>query len=250
MLDELRRLLQSYDFLHRALEDHGDTLCSLAADKIRLERDRLFVELVNYNSSEPQVTLAQIRFFLAGLADLASDPEQAEILRQACLSAAERLAGDIVQQDQVCQSFVPLPAIRPPVPTVKPYLSLQDVWLLNSTSDRTSIIGRDYRYLFTNKANAAFHKMPAADFVGRPSHTIVGDKCFRDLTKPSLDECFAGHALAFAVSHRAGKKMITYASSVEPIRDAGGDVVAALISAKDVTRYAVRADRVWPGRDE
>jgi PAS domain-containing protein len=250
MLDELRRLLQSHEFLHRALEEHGDTLCSKAVDNLRRERDRVFFELVSYTSSHPQVTLAQLRFLLSGLFDLASDPEQVEALSQTCLQTAERLAGDLLRQDQTYQSMLALPATERPVGSLTKSVSPQEAWLLDSMSDRASVYGLDYQYLFTNKANAAFHGMPAADFIGCPSHTIVGDRCFRELTKPSLDKCFAGHPLDFAVSHRVGRKKLTYAASVEPVRDAGGNIVGALVTTKDVTHYAVQAERVWPGRDE
>jgi PAS domain-containing protein len=250
MMDELRRLLKSHDFLSRALEEHGNALNRVDADNLRRERERVFFELVNFTSSHPQVTLAQMRFLLSGLADLASDPEQADFLRLACQQTAERLANDMLQQDPTRLSLLALQATERGVGATAPSISPQEAWLLDSMADRAFVYDRDYRYVFTNKANAGFHRKAAADFVGRPSHTIVGDKCFKELTKPTLDKCFAGRSLAFAASHRVGTKMLVYAASVDPVRDARGDVVSAMIVCRDVTRYSVPADIVWPGPDD
>ena len=241
---KLNRLLQSHEFLQRALKDYGPALGAKEQKKLRREAEKAFSELVHYPSSDPRVTLAQVELLMSALPQHPSDSDEAQALRDVCLESVKRLAAEAAklveprggQKLRGNSSSIVLPA--------------HELQLLDSQSDRISIFDRDYRYKFTNKANAAFHGRKSADFVGMPSQVLVGTKCFVELTKPSVDACFAGRTLKFPVSLTRGKKMLVYAATVEPVRNGHDQVVAAMVITRDVTNYGIAAEKIWPAMDE
>ena len=236
MPDELRRMLTSYEFLDRALGEHGAALPAADADKLRSERDEVFLDLLRYSSADPRITLAQIDLLLASLTELASEPGRARMLSKACRTTAARLASQIQRQ-----------TARGPAPGISP----QEAALLDSLPDRASLYDRDYRFIFTNRANAAFHGIAAADFVGRPCWSIVGARCFEELAKPSIDACIAGRPVSMVATHRAGGRLLTYAVTLDPVRNDAGNVVSTLIVARDVSGLSVDTPKVvWPAPGE
>lgn len=242
MPQELRRLLNSHEFLQQAIKEHGAGFSSTELDRVRRECDRIFFELVNYSSTHAEITLAQLNFLLLSLVELASDKSQGEILRRSCLATAQRLA----------TSAPPKSAKAPPptgdntaAPALNPVVTPREERLLNSITDRAAICDRDYRYLFVNKANAAFHNLTPADFIGRKIDTVVGKKIFRKLTKPTVDRCIAGESFSLTVGYKSPDKAQTFAAQFAPIRNESGEVVAAMVISRDVTAFPVEPESVW-----
>ncbi len=224
MPDKLRRLLQSHEFLDRALKEYGAAMAAADAENLRADRARVFNELVEHTSADPRVTIAQISFLMAGLAALSANSAEAQRLRAACTHHVERLAG--------------------------PALSQEQYGLLDSMTDRVGIYDRNYRYVFTNKANAAFHGRRQSEFIGLPSWTVVGQECFETVTRPKLDACFAGRSVTFVAGESDGAASTIYSVRYDPIRDRSGGVTSALVVARDVTSLAVRSEMDWPLPDE
>lgn len=239
---DLRRLLNSHEFLQQAIQEHGDVLSESELDGIRTERDRIFYELVNYSSTHPQITLAQINFLLMSLTELASDKALAETLRRSCLATAQRLA--ISSSPRAMEKTDPAGEANIAV-GAQPVITPREARLLNSITDRAAICDRDYRYLFVNKANAAFHRLTPTDFVGRKIDTVVGKKIFRKLTKPTIDRCMAGESFSITVGYKVQPKARTFAAQCAPIRNDQGDVVAAMVISRDISQFPVEPESVW-----
>lgn len=91
MPDNLRRLLRSHDFLHKALQLHGPKLAAADRERMQNERDGIMLQLIKYRSSEPRITLAQFNILIGSLGELCPDKEKADLLIRSCQEAAERL---------------------------------------------------------------------------------------------------------------------------------------------------------------
>jgi len=245
MPHELRRLLNTHEFLQQALRDYKSVMSKEHLEGLRRDQDRVFGQLVNYVSIHPQVTLAQLNFLLCGLAEMAANKKQAETLRQTCLATAERLAGSgnaSPGSHPAGQSSRSVGTLSEPTPLPGGVpLTGRETWLLDRISDRAAICDRQYRYLFSNRANAAFHHKPPAEMVGKPVATIVGKRRFEEITAPAMEKCFAGQSISFPVSYISGNRTMTYSISCEPMRDDAGDVVAAICISRDISNYAIRS---------
>lgn len=245
MPNELRRLLNSHEFFQQAIRDYRSAMSREHLEGLQSDRDRVFDELVNLKSSQPNVTLAQINFLLLRLVELAPDQKEAERLRKACSAKAQTLAkiamGTATGSDRRVASVQCSVAGGPTQPIVTP----GDARLLDSMSDRAAICDREFRYLFTNKANAAFHGMPADEFIGRSTVSVVGKKVFENVTKPVFSRCFAGETVSVTVGFQGRGRSVTYAARCEPIRDENGAVVAGMLISRDVSELSVEPESVW-----
>ena len=69
--------------------------------------------------------------------------------------------------------------------------------LLDSVPERVAVISLDFRYIYCNAPNAAFHAKRPADFIGKHLSEIVGEESFRKRGKPRLEQCFAGARVSY-----------------------------------------------------
>jgi PAS domain-containing protein len=227
MASELMRLLQSHKFLKQALHDHASKLSRIDARDLERRMDGIFLDILEHASEHPSVTLAQARFCLSSLADLVPDANEGSALRTACLGHLDRL------QQQIAK----LPA-KPPPPLEYRYL--------DSLSDRVAVIDAEYRYVFTNEANARFHGENAVDFVGRPNWVVTGQRFFELGNKPRFDACLAGRPVSYVSAHPAGDPSKLYAVNIDPIRGAGGRIGSIVVTCRDVSDLPVPAGLIVP----
>lgn len=237
--DELKRLMNSHDFVHRALTEHGHALAPSEVARLERDRDELFLRLVNFTSSDPRVTLAQVRCLLMSLASLATHANQADMLREACLAAVERLA--------------PLPPSRkaPQHPPLPPAGSADDQYppqpvrdLLDSLTDRIAVADRSYCYVFSNRANARFYGISQSDMRNVSIASVVGSKVFRTFTKPNLDICFTGRSTSHFVRFHCSSKPRLSSTHLNPIRDSDGTVRWVIATIRDVTGAPIPGELV------
>lgn len=239
MPHELTRLLSSYRFLQQALVEHRGSMTDANIRDLTSELEDVFASLVDYSSPHKQVTLLQSTFLLSSMSDMVPDRAQAAKLLKKCLSNARRLAGPDA------------PALEPPMrdapceTAATALLAPREARLLNSLSDRASICGRDYRYMFTNRANATFHGKTPDEMVGKPAIKFVGQRRFEEVSKPTLEKCFAGQSISFPISYSSGARTMTYSISCEPVRNDDGDVVAALCICRNISSYAIISDVLY-----
>jgi PAS domain-containing protein len=245
--DELRKLLATHDFLNEAIKSHGAELGLSGAGELLGQRDETFLKLLKFVSADPRVSLAQIECFVSSLASLAPEPEQGAVLRNACVEIAARLAEQAAANASVHNSFEDARPLHCPTLDKRQTPAAQYGAMLDSISDRAGLFDLDYRYTLTNRVNADFHLRSPDEFRGKPSWLMVGDENFSRFTKPSLDQCYAGHSVSLFASYKRGRSRVTYSLKFDPIRDAKGDVQAVFAVARDVSKISVRSKVVWPG---
>lgn len=238
MPDKLKRLLKSHEFVHRALVDHHRSLAPADVARLERERDALFLELVTFTSTDPRVTLAQVRFLLTSLAAIASNPDQAELLRSACLEAVDRLITDTrtrpALQEQTLENSRP----------TERYPPQQTRELLDGLTDRVGIADRDYRYVFANRANASFYGIPQAEMERLPIASVVGSSVFSVFTKPNLDLCFEGQSISRYVRFHCRLKPRVSSTRLDPIHDQNGTVRWVIVTIRDVSGILIPSELV------
>lgn len=241
----VRRLLQMHDFLHRSLQEHGAGLAAAVRESMQKERDDLLLKLITHRSSEPQITLAQFKVLISSLAEQCANPETAAVLTQSCLEAAERL----VRQSNRSRAMGEEEKGKADVERRRVQQLTEQQRLWDALPDRVGVIDRKYRYVWTNKANAAFYNTPPAAFVSQYLREQVGNKCFTELSKPHLDACLSGNALRHVTGHYARGRLMKFLISYDPVRDEDGAIEAAMIVARDISDLPVEPKFIWPARD-
>lgn len=225
----IARLLKTYEFLQTSLSDHRHQMAAVQVAEFERKLDRIFVEIVRYSSREPRVTIAQLRFLMMQLVSLAGSAERASALRTVCQQHLDQLAAML--------------APDPPPPACHP--TYQHAYL-DSLRDRVALIDRDYRYQFTNRANADYHHQAQENFVGRPNWLMVSDAYFAGVTKPRFDACFVGESSSFISAHQAMTPRKLFAVNVDPVRDATGEINAIMVSCRDITGLDVPEELIIP----
>lgn len=246
MPDKLRRILQTHDFLDRALREHGDQLAGRDVTQLRVERDRTFLQLLSHISTDRRVTLAQLNCIISALAELARNAPEAVVLERACLDIARRLADQVVEQERVDRTTLEKRggSLGGPVPTGP--LNPQTFAVLDAMPDRVGIYDSDYRFVFTNTANARFHGKQPSDFVGRPSWSMIGTTCFAKFTKPAVDKVLAGRRISSLARQGVGEQERTYSVSFDRVRSLVDGKDCVLVISRDVTALGLSTDIVVP----
>lgn len=118
------------------------------------------------------------------------------------------------------------------------YLTVQ---VFESSPDRVSIVGRDYRYRRVNPVFERTWGMPAAQIVGMHVKDLVGAELF-ERVKPDLDRCFSGEDFSDAdwFSEAGGRRYL--ARSYSPLRPDSDRVDAALVIARDLTDHILASE--------
>lgn len=107
--------------------------------------------------------------------------------------------------------------------------SLQEL-LLDSLPERVAVIGRDYRYIYTNARNASFHNAEPFCFLGRHLKDMIGEERFYGRAKAKLDQCFDGNTVAYhyQIADREGRAMDVNCR-MTPLTGAGSEVIGAVL---------------------
>jgi PAS domain S-box-containing protein len=114
--------------------------------------------------------------------------------------------------------------------------------VFESSPDRVSIVGRDYRYRRVNPVAERDWKMPAERIVGMHVADLVGRDLFEQQIKPHLDRCFEGEDVRDAdwFSGPLGRRYL--AMSYSPLRPDPGGVPAALVITRDLTEHMLASE--------
>ena len=114
------------------------------------------------------------------------------------------------------------------------YLTRQ---MFERSSDRISIVGRDYRYQRVNPAFERRWGMPAETIVGMYVADLLGMESFEQMAKAYLDRCFAGEEVSYAdwLTTPLGRRYsaVTYS----PLRPESERVDAALVIIRDLSEH-------------
>jgi PAS domain S-box-containing protein len=119
------------------------------------------------------------------------------------------------------------------------YLTQQ---MFERSSDRISIVGRDYRYQRVNPAFERRWGMPAETIVGMHVADLLGMESFEQMAKAYLDRCFAGEEVSYAdwLTTPFGRRYseVTYS----PLRPESERVEAALVIIRDLTDHVLASE--------
>ena len=224
---ELNKLLKSYEFLQSALDQHGSRMSFKEAASIESRMNSLFLKIVRHQSREPRITLAQARFLVANLLE-ARKPAHADALRDACDARLRRL------EEQVGE-----------LTRRAPDHDDAHFRYLDSLSDRVAILDSEYRYVFTNKANADFHNAPREDFIGRPNWQVTSRHFFEAITKPRVDASLAGHRSSLTIPH-PNRPECVFNAVFNPLRSPDGTIRGIIAVSHDVTHLGVNPSAITP----
>ena len=119
------------------------------------------------------------------------------------------------------------------------YLTQQ---MFERSSDRISIVGRDYRYQRVNPAFERRWGMPAETIVGMHVADLLRMESFEQMAKAYLDRCFAGEEVSYAdwLTTPLGRRYsaVTYS----PLRPESERVEAALVIIRDITEHMLASE--------
>lgn len=226
-------LLRSYRFLATAEERHGEAMTT--ADRAGVQRDlgEAFATLLTKASGDSEVAAVQLLALVECLAGTSRDAELADYIVAACRSRiADVAANRKMQAASAATGAAAFLAINSGLNAER--LSVAEINAMNALPDRVAIVDKEFRYIFTNYANAHFHATKPGAFVGEPIWTKLTDQYFADVTKPAFEACFAGRELSFVSPHPGRDPSQYYACKWMPLRDQEGRVNSVLGVASEI----------------
>jgi PAS domain-containing protein len=228
---ELPGLLKSYEFLRTARQLHAAKLSPTDARGLEDSIDRVFLDILKLESDDPRITSAQAEFLMSSMADLIPDADKGRALRDTCQKHLDRLGAQIASSQASTSNE-----------------HFRQRRYLDSLSDRVAVFDGEYRYVFTNKANADFHGVDAGTFVGRPNWDVISHRDFELFNKPRFDACMAGRSDAFITWHPLRDPKILYAVNMDPVRNANGQVTEFMVTSKVVSHLPIPDEMIarWP----
>jgi PAS domain S-box-containing protein len=122
--------------------------------------------------------------------------------------------------------------------------------VFESSPDRISIIGRDYRYQRVNPVFERYWGVPAEKAVGMRVPDVLGVEVFEDRVRQNLDRCFAGEDASYAgwFGNARGRRYV--AVSFSPLRPDSERVEAALVIGRDLTEYMLASEALHQAQAE
>lgn len=117
---------------------------------------------------------------------------------------------------------------------VMPDQSLLNEAVLDILPDRIGVITRDYRYLYSNQANADFLGRTPLSMVGCHVSEFIGEESFKALAKPAFDKCFAGAVVDYMHHGRRDNPDFTTRCRLTPLRASNKEIVGAAMVLQGV----------------
>lgn len=111
--------------------------------------------------------------------------------------------------------------------------------LLDSLPERVAVIGRDYRYIYTNARNASFHKAQPSGFIGRHLKDMIGEERFNGRAQAKLDQCFEGNAISYRYEIADGDgRLMDVNCRMTPLNGADREIIGAVLMLNMHPLYA------------
>ncbi|MDB5578449.1 MAG: multi-sensor signal transduction multi-kinase, partial [Bradyrhizobium sp.] len=114
--------------------------------------------------------------------------------------------------------------------------------VFNSSPDRISIVGRDYRWQRANPALERRWGISAEKFIGRHVADFLGADTFEQTAKPNYDRCFAGEEVNYAGWFNLALGRRYLAATYTPLRPDSERVEAALVISRDLTEHMLASE--------
>ena len=105
--------------------------------------------------------------------------------------------------------------------------------LIAQSSDRISIVDRNYRYIFTNANIRHYEKPQPENLIGLHLRDVIGDEAFESRVKGYMARCFQGER----INYQSWFTPTTYVDILmEPYRDENGFIMGAIFLLRDITQ--------------
>ncbi|HXV29476.1 MAG TPA: PAS domain-containing protein, partial [Sinorhizobium sp.] len=101
--------------------------------------------------------------------------------------------------------------------------------ILDSIPDRIAVITPDYRYLYTNPANASHLASKPMDLIGRHIVEFIGLQRFEERVKSYLDRCFAGEVVDYTFAKSAEGRNVVVRCRMTPCLSSTGKLIGAIL---------------------
>lgn len=115
-----------------------------------------------------------------------------------------------------------------------PSKGLADEGLLNEAildclPDRIAVITPDYRYLYTNPANANHLESRPMDLIGRHIVEFIGLQRFEERVKAYLDRCFGGEVVEYTFAKTVDGRTVVVRCRMTPCLSSNGKLIGAIL---------------------
>jgi PAS domain S-box-containing protein len=110
--------------------------------------------------------------------------------------------------------------------------------VFESSPDGMCIVGRDYRYQRVNPAYARLLDLSPESITGKLVSDLIRPEVYGEITKPSLDRCFAGEDVKHASWLPSHLGPLYLAVTYSPLRRSSEQVEAVLAIVRDLTALA------------
>ncbi len=118
----------------------------------------------------------------------------------------------------------------------------------NSLPDHVAVFDRDYRYVFTNRANAEFHNRQPEDFVNQPNWAVLGEAFFERVNRPRFDACFAGQPASYVTHHPSSDPTKLFSVKITPVHDRHNRIDKVMVTSREITDLLVPAHAILRSR--
>jgi PAS domain S-box-containing protein len=107
--------------------------------------------------------------------------------------------------------------------------------ILDSMPDRVAVVTRDYRFLYSNAANAQYVGCKPLDMIGHHLSEFIGTERFEQRAKQNLDMCFTGETIDYVYqSRQADGQARSSRCRMRPLRAARGEIIGALLVLQEM----------------
>lgn len=101
--------------------------------------------------------------------------------------------------------------------------------ILDSFPDRIAVITPDYRYLYTNPANASRLSSRPMDLIGRHIVEFIGLQRFEQRVKSCLDRCFSGEIVDYTFAKTVEGRTVVVRCRMTPCMSSAGKLIGAIL---------------------
>nr|WP_316654581.1 PAS domain-containing protein [uncultured Gellertiella sp.] len=109
-----------------------------------------------------------------------------------------------------------------------------DVALLDSLSNRVSVIAPDYRFVFTNETNASALSRAPEELLGRHIGEFIGLHRFVQGFKEKLDRCFGGEISDYTYADQMSGRTVVIRSRLSPYYAPDSVLIGALLVMEEL----------------
>jgi len=108
--------------------------------------------------------------------------------------------------------------------------------MVNASLDSITLIDRDYTYRIVTDAYVKARQLEKNEIINHTVADVWGDKIFKEIIKPKLDECFDGKTVSHIAAYEFKKKQIDYIETVyTPCFTAGPEATYAVVLSHNIS---------------